>query len=94
MAKLVHHNFLHILFVAGIGFTKDLSGLLIGSSIIIVDIFLITSKYLDIFKIVVGVPLGVVGVSIVIINFQGFINLLRNKSYQVNHCPFCEDRAS
>jgi hypothetical protein len=92
MVKAIHRNFLHLLFVAGFSLLRDVLGLGVGFTVLLIAVYLFSSNFQDIYKIVLGIPLIVIAVSVLLTNFFGIFLSLFNRSYQINNCPFCRDK--
>lgn len=88
--RAISHNIYHWLFVIGTSFAQDFTALAAGLIVLVVAFFIFDTSGSDMIRIVVGIPVLIIGAATVIINLYGLIMALFSHRYSHNRCPFCD----
>lgn len=87
--RVLTHNFYHWLFVVGTSFAQDITALVAGIAVLLVAFFIFKEIESNLLKISLGIPLSVIGFSVVVTNLRGLLLALFSHRYSHNRCPFC-----
>lgn len=87
--RVVTHNFYHWLFVVGTSFVQDTTALAVGVVVLLLALFIFYRPGSDLLKIVIGIPILIVGAAVVLINLYGLAMAFFSHHYSHNRCPFC-----
>ncbi len=88
--RVVSHNIYHWLFVIGTSLAQDVTALGAGLLVLLLAFFVFDSSGSDMIRILVGIPVLIIGAATVLINLYGLTMLLLSHHYTHNRCPFCE----
>lgn len=87
--RLVSHNIYHWLFVVGTSFVQDVTALSAGLLVLLISFFVFDLSRSDMVRILIGIPVFIIGTATVVINLYGLTMSLLSHRYSHTRCPFC-----
>ncbi len=87
--RSVTHNFSHRLFVLGTSFSQYISAISVGLVLLLIALYIFDSYDSGLIRMVVGIPVFVIGAVIVLLSVFGLFVALFSHRYSHTHCPFC-----
>ena len=88
--KSASHNIFHWLFVVGASFVQDVTALGAGLLVLLLAFFVFDSSGSDMVRILIGIPVLIIGTATVVINLYGLTMSLLSHRYSHTRCSFCE----
>lgn len=87
--RTVNHSFSHRLFVLGTSLAQYISATSVGLVLLLIALYIFDSYSSGFMRIVVGVPVLVIGTIIVLLSVFGLFVVLFSHRYSHTRCPFC-----
>jgi hypothetical protein len=87
--KAVTHNFSHRLFVLGASSAQYMSAISVGLLLLLIALYIFDSYESNFMRMVVGLPVLVIGATIVLLSAYGLFAVLFSHRYSHTRCPFC-----
>jgi hypothetical protein len=88
MAKKSRHNLIHYLLVVLLALTRRTVLIILFAELTFLG-YLVYWRLVSPVNIVVAVPLVLIGISMILINFWELLAAIFSLNYSRTHCPFC-----